>query len=238
MPPTLRAWLRYVVPLTLLSAVALLPLVWLAFRAGVAPNIAKARAQLRLGWAIAAVAWTCQLWLVAGVAPALHGIWRGEPLSQLRALTRGLAGLARGFVPCLLVVLAVGLGGLALVVPGALLLVLFALTGASVELAGTDAERTAPTAALADSAAVARGRIVHVALLVVALVAVDLAIAFALQTHLVPRITGKATPAELEAIRTFVRAVPLALVVASPLGACALAAAYLRLAPHVTRRTS
>lgn len=237
--------MRYVVPLTLLSALAFVPLVWLAFRAGIATDLPKARAQLRLAWVIAALAWACQLWLVAGVAPAVRGVWRGEPLSQLRAFTLGLAGLARGLVPCLIAVVAVGLGGLALVVPGAVLLVLFALTGASAQLAGSPPrgdrdgpDTAAPTAALADSAAIARGRFVHVAVLAFAIIAIDLAIAFALQAQLVPRIAGKVTPAQLEPIRTFVRSVPLALALVSPIAACALASAYVRLSAGVTRRTS
>ena len=114
MPLTLRAWSRYVVPLTLLSALAFAPLVWLAFRAGAAPDLAKARAQVRFGWVLAAAAWACQLWLVAGVSPAVRGLVRGEPLSQLGAFACGLRGLARGLVPCLIAVIAVALGGLTL----------------------------------------------------------------------------------------------------------------------------
>src|SRR5690606_2509529 len=113
------------------SAVALAPLVWLAFRAGAAPDFARARAQVRLGWVLAGAAWACQLWLVAGVAPAVRGLVRGEPLSQLGALVHGARGLARGLVPCSIAVIAVVFGGFALVVPGLVLLVLVALTGAS-----------------------------------------------------------------------------------------------------------
>lgn len=224
MPLTLRAWSRYVVPLTLLSAVALAPLVWLAFRAGVAPDLAKARTQVRLGWVLAAAAWACQLWLVAGVAPAVRGLARGQPLSQLGALVHGVRGLVRGLVPCFIAVLAVVLGGFALVVPGLVLLVLVALTGASEQLAAP------PAVAIADAVGVARTGFARVAVLVAAILAIDLAIAFVLQWQLVPRIATKPAAAQLESVRAFVRCVPLAIAVVSPIAACALAAAYARLA--------
>ncbi len=223
MPLTLRAWSRYVVPLTVLSVVALAPLVWLAFRVGSAPDLVKARAQVRLGWVLAAAAWACQMWLVAGVSPAVRGLVRGEPLSQVGALVHGLRGLARGLVPCSIAVLAVVLGGFALVVPGVVLLVLVARTGASEELAAP------PAVAVADAVGVARTRFAHVALLVAAIIAVDLAIAFVLQWQLVARIAKKPPAVQLESVRTFVRCVPLAIAVVSPVAACALAAAYARL---------
>jgi hypothetical protein len=217
-----------VVPLTLLAAIAFVPLLYAASRVGAAQDLAKARAQLRFGWMLAAMAWACQLWLVAGVAPAVRGIVSGAPLSQLGALTAGLRGLARGFVPCAIAVVAVGLGGIALVVPGLLLLVLLSLTGASDRL-------TAPPATpLADSVAVARGDFARVALVVGVIVAVDLAIALLLQWQLVPRISKKLAASKLAPIRTFVQMVPLVIAVVSPLAACALAAAYAKL----KRRTS
>jgi hypothetical protein len=225
---TLRAWLRYVVPLTLLSAVAFLPLLYVAWRAGAAHDLVKARAQVRVGWVLAGTAWICQLWLVAGVAPAVRGVVRGEPLPQWRAFLDGARNLVRGIVPCCIVIAAVLMGGVALVVPGLLLIVLLSLTGASNVLGEP------PPAALLDSVRVVRVSFAKVALLVAAIVVVDLAVTFALQTAIVPHITKKVPAAKLLPIRTFVRAIPLALAALSPLGACALAAAYERL----TRRTS
>lgn len=228
MPVTLRAYLRYVVPLTLLSALACLPLVWLAARVGAAPDLAKARAQVRLGWILAGCAWICQLWLVAGVAPAVRGVVCGQPLSQWRALADGARGLVHGLVPSAIAICAIALGGVALVVPGLLLLVLLAFTGASERLAEP------PPAALVDSAAAARKSFSRAALLVATVIAVDLAVAFVAQSLLVPTIAKKVPAAQLLPIRTFVRTVPLALAALSPLLACALAAGHARF----TRRAS
>lgn len=228
MPVTLRAWLRYLVPLTLLSALAFVPLVYVASRVGIAPDVARARAQLRAGWVIAGCAFACQLWLVAAVAPAVRSIAEGAPLSQRLALRRGVAGLVRGALPCMIAIVAVALGGVALVVPGALLLVLLALTGASERLG------EASPAPLVDSVAVVRASLPGVAAIVAAIVVANLAVTFVLQWQLVPHIPKKVTPAQIASIRTFVRAVPLALAALSPVAACALAATYARL----TRRTS
>jgi hypothetical protein len=227
-PWSLRAWLRYVVPLTLLSMLALLPLLWVASRAGLAKDLAQARAQVRLGWVLGACALGCQLWLVAAVAPAVRGIAAGAPLSQLGVLVQGLRGLARGFLPALIAIVAVVLGGVVLVVPGLLLLVLLALTGASERLGEP------PPAPLYDSVTIVRRSLPGVALLVGAIIVVDLAVTAVLHWQLVPNITRKVAAAKLAPVRTFVRAVPIALIALSPLVACALAAAYERL----TRRTS
>ena len=124
--------------------------------------------------------------------------------------------------------IAVVLGGVALVVPGLLLLVLLALTGASERLGEP------PPAALVDSVAVARANLPRVAWVVSAILVANLAVAFVLQWQLVPHITKKLSVAKLAPVQTFVRLVPLALAALSPLAACALAAAYAR----ATRRTS
>ena len=224
----LRAWLRYVVPLTVLAVLVLLPLLYIAWRTGAPQDLVRARVLVRLGWVLAGFAWICQLLLVAGVAPAVRSVDRGEPLSQWRAFADGLRNIVRGLVPWLIVVAAIALGQLALVVPGLLLAVLLSLTGASDKLGEP------PPAALVDSVEVARRAFGRVAVVVIAIVVVNLAIAFAVQTALVPHITKKVAVAKLLPIRTFVRTVPLVLVVVSPLAACALAAAYARL----TRRTT
>jgi hypothetical protein len=56
-----------------------------------------------------------------------------------------------------------------------------------------------------------------------------LAVTFALQTAIVPHITKKVPAAKLLPVRTFVRYVPVAIAVLSPLAACVLAATYERL---------
>ncbi len=228
MPVSLRTWLRYVVPLTLLAALAFVPMLWLAWRVPAAPDLAKARAQVRLGWILAATAWVWQLWLVAGVAPAVRGLVAGRPLSQGRAVAEGLRGLARGAVPCTIAVLAIALGGVALVVLGVLLLVLLALTGASERLTAP------PPAALADSVAVVRRNLARVAIVVGAIIAIDLAVCVVAQHVIVPAITGKIVAAKLVPLRAFLRALPLALAAISPLAACALAATYARLADRTS----
>jgi len=207
-----RTWLRYAVPLTLLAAIALAPIAWLALRVPAPADVNAARAQVRLAFVIASGAWMFQLWLVAAAAPCTRA-----RLSQWRALTAGVAGLARGFVPWLIAIAAIALGTLALVVPGLVLLVLLSLTGAS-ELSAP------PPAPLAESIAAARAQLATVAALVAGMIALDLAIAFVAQAALVPAVANKAKAVQLLPIRTFVRVVALALVVVSPLPACGLAA--------------
>ena len=69
-----------------------------------------------------------------------------------------------------------------------------------------------------------RAQLLPIAVIVLAIVVVDLAIAYGAQTALVPMITKKVTAAKLLPVRSFVRTVALLLVVASPLAASALAA--------------
>jgi len=227
-PVAVRTWLRYVVPLTLLAALAFLPLLYVASRSGAAHDLVKARAQVRLGWILAGVAWSSHYLLVAGVAPAVRSVAAGAPLSQWRALADGARNLVRALVPWLIAVCAIALGEVALVVPGFLLGILLSLTGASERLGEP------PPAALVDSVAVVRRRFWYVAGIVIAILVADLAICFALQSAFVPHITRKVAAAKLLPIRTFVRLVPLAIAALSPLAACVLAATYVRL----TRRTS
>jgi len=101
--------------------------------------------------------------------------------------------------------------------------VLVSVTGASERLGDP------PPAALVDSVAVVRRDWVRVALIVGAIVVVNLAITFVVQKWQVPTITKKVPAAKLLPLRTFVRTVPLAIALVSPLSACALAAAYIRL---------
>jgi hypothetical protein len=206
----IRTWLRYVIPLTLLSAIALSPLVIIALTLRVPGNAGQAVTTRGLGWALVGVAWLGQLILVGGAAAMT-----GARLSQRQALTRGCTQLARAVVPCVVAAAAIALGSLALVVPGVLLLVLLSLTGAS-------PDRGLP-APLRDSIAVARRHLPAVAITVAAMLALDAAIGIiAYRASAMP--LGRApTPAQLLAIRTFVRAVVLGLVVLSPLPAMLLA---------------
>ncbi len=220
---TLRAWLRYLAPLTIISAIAMLPIVWIALHTHAALDPTEARGQLRLGWELAASAWIFQLVLVGAAAPAVRALARGTPLSQLRAFGCGLRGAVRALVPCGVAAVAVMIGGLALVVPGVVLLAMLAMTGASAEL------DTALPAPLLDSVAVARANLKLIACVVASIVAVDLAIAFGAQLVLLHAVLPKKPPiALLVPSRTYVRVVACALIAISALPACALASVYTR----------
>lgn len=95
---------RRVLPLFVLTLVALLPWELVALRAGVATEVHGLRIQLKLGWVLAATAWMPQLWLVA---PSL-----------------------RSLKPTIIAIVAIVLGVVAGGVPGVVLLVLFAWTAA------------------------------------------------------------------------------------------------------------
>jgi hypothetical protein len=218
---TVRTWLRYVVPLSLLAVIALLPVAFVGWSVEGARDLATARAQIRTAWLVAGCAWVFQLWLVAGVAPAMRSLAAGEPLSQVAAFRAGCTALVHRFVPCLIAVIAIVLGTLALVVPGILLLAVLATTGASMR-------GTLPRAALTESIAAARTMLRAMVLLAIGVLVIDLAVALAAHVAFVPAIAKKASAAKLLPIRTFVRVVALALVAISPLVACALAASRFR----------
>ena len=208
--PAVRTWLRYFVPLTLLSAIALSPLIALALATPAPADLAGVRRVLMHGWTLVAIAWPGQLVLVGGAAAVTRG-----PRSQLGALGSGLVQLVRAAVPCGVAAAAVAIGCLALAVPGPILLVLLALTGAS-------RERGLP-APLVDSIAAARRQLPAVAVAVAALVAIDAAIGLGAFRAFVAPLPPRPAPAQLAVIRGFVRAIALALVVASPLPATVLA---------------
>jgi hypothetical protein len=206
----IRTWLGYIVPLTLLSAIALSPLVVLALGVRAPADPAAAQPVVRLGWTLLATAWLGQFILVGGTAPMLS-----EPPSQLRAFTRGFVQLIRAVVPCLVAALAVAIGSLALVVPGLVLLVLLSLTGASHE--------SGLPAPLLDSLAAARRQLPAVVLAVIALFALDAAIGLVAHRVFLAPLPAKPTPIQLAAVRSFVRTIALALVVLSPVPATVLA---------------
>jgi hypothetical protein len=213
--PAVRTWLRYLVPLTVLSAIALAPIVAIAMRARAPVNLATAKAVTALGWELIAVAVFCQLVLVGGAAV----IVREQP-SQAGALGRGVVQLVRAIVPCAAAAAAIAMGCLALVVPGLVLLVLLAMTGAS-------RARGVP-AALIDSIAVARAQLPVVAIAVAGMVVLDGAIGAIAHRALIPPLVRQPAPAQLAQIRQFVHAVAIALVVVSPLPALVLARIYER----------
>lgn len=208
--PAIRTWLRHAVPLTLLSAIALSPLIALALRIPAPADPAGAKSALALGWTLLGVAWLGQLLLVGGASAMID-----SPGSQLRALAAGLLQLGRAIVPCLVAAAAIAIAGLALVVPGVVVLVLLSLTAAS-------RERGVP-APLLDSIAAARRQLPAVALAVAALLAIDAAIGLVAHRALIAALPARPAPAQLAATRAFARAIVVALVVVSPLPATVLA---------------
>ena len=221
-PPVVAAalgtWLRYVVPLTLLSAIALSPVIAAALRTRAPVDPAGAKAVLALGWVMIALAWFGQLVLAGGAA----AITRDRP-SQLRALGAGFVQLVRAIVPCRAAATAIAIGGLALAVPGLVLIVLLALTGAS-PVRGV-------AASLADSIAVARKHLPTVAFATAAMIAIDVAIGLVAQRAFAAPLPRPPAPAQLAQYRHFVRVIALALVLASPLPATLLATIRTRVAP-------
>jgi hypothetical protein len=213
-PLALRAWLRYLIPLTLLALVACAPMLWIAWRWPAPADVQHARLQMRVTYALASTAWIWQLWLVAGVAPAIQRLADGQPISQARALTGGLRGLATKLVPVVITVFAISMGSLALVVPGALLLVLLSTTCA--------------TATHAEAIAVGRANMKRLAIILAAVIAGALIIALVCQVAIVPAIGKKVAASKLLPIRTFTRTLALALTAYSPIAACAIAAVTAR----------
>jgi hypothetical protein len=221
-PLALRAWLRYLVPLTLLAVIACAPLLYIALKTTPPKSLPTARMQLRVPWMLAGFAWIGYLWLVAAAAPLVRSIADANPLSQLAAFIAGLRGLVRGFFPVLAAVAAILLGGLALFIPGAILLCLLSLTGASPQI------RDALPAALLDSVQAVRASWRRVALTLAAIVVAGLVIALAVRLAYVPNVVISKAPLQkiAPAIRTFVRFTGIGLFALAPLAACALAACY------------
>jgi hypothetical protein len=219
----LRTLGRYLLPLALLSAIVLSPIIWTMLRVPLPPHTAGARSLLVLAWVLAGSAFAFQLVLVAAAAPLARSLAAGRPLSQPDALVAGLVQLVRMLLPCALALVAIALGGLALVVPGLVLLVLLSLTGAS-----TACGLPAP---LVDSIAVARANLRAVVLAVAAIVVVDLAIALLAQLVLAAPIVKKMKPPQLATYRDLVRTVGIGVTLVSPLAACVLAAIHARRAP-------
>ena len=91
----MRTYVRYLIPLTLLAVIACAPIVYAALRARVPLDASSARGMLRDTIAIGATAWIWQLILAGAAAVMAEGVAAGAPLSQRAALWRGLGGLLR-----------------------------------------------------------------------------------------------------------------------------------------------
>lgn len=214
-----RTYLRYLVPLTLLSVVAFAPLILLALRVQVPANGKQAAIALRYAWVFAGCSLVPLFLLVGGVAPAVRGMVSGAPRSQLGVLGGGLAGLARALVPTLLAAAAIAMGSLAVVVPGLILIVLLSLGGAS----GLDGG----PARLADSIAIARTRFLPVMGVLLAMLAVQAIAILVLSRQLVP-LPKAPTPEHLAGFRQLVRVTVVGIVLAAPIVAVVLATIYER----------
>lgn len=214
-----RTYLRYVVPLTLLSVIAFSPLLALALRVSVPVTSIQAQVALRLAWACAGCSVIPLFILVGGVAPAVRAIASGQRPSQLAVLRTGIVGLAHALVPCLLAVAAIVVGGLAVAVPGLILLVLLALTGASTE--------DGASARLADSVAIARTRIVPIVVVIATTFALQALAIYLVQRQIVP-VPKKASPEHLAMFRQLVRVTAAGIALAAALPAVALAAIHAR----------
>ncbi len=184
-----------------LGVVALVPFLALAWKLGVPTDLASAKGSVRTIWLLTPLVWFAQLALAGAAAAALDG----------RSTARGFA---RAVVPCGLAIVAIACGLVALAVPGFILIVLFALTGA---VATDDAG-----SAFADSTARVRGQLARVAIVVGVALVVDAAIIYVAQ-RLVLAIPAKPTADQLATFVMFRRIVALALVVVTPVVAGALA---------------
>jgi hypothetical protein len=220
----LRTYVRYLVPFTVLSAIALAPALWITLHLPLPVGPAQGKSVVAFSWMLGAVAWVPQLVLVAGVAPAMRAAGRGAPLSQLGALRHGMVGLVTMILPCLLAVAAIGLGSLALVLPGLALLVMLSVTGAS-----TEPGMPGP---LLDSIAFARANLKLVAIAVAAMLVVDLAVPGLARLITTTPLPKQPTAEQLAAYLRLPRIVIAAVVIVSPMIASVLAAVRLTARPR------
>ena len=223
----LRTYVRYLVPLTLLSMIVFVPMELVALQLPAPATLPRARGAHQLAWVLGGTAWVLQLWLAGAAAPLARSLAAGAPLPQLGALWAGACQLATAAVPMLAALAAIAVGGLALVVPGVMLLVLFSLTATS-----TARGLTAP---LLDSAAIVRANLRAVVLVLAVMLAADLLFVYAHRATSTVRFTKQMQPDQLAAYRTHVRAVVVALVAIAPIVASALAAIRARHEPARTR---
>ncbi len=213
-----RTYLRYLVPLTLLSAIAFAPLLWLVLRVPVPADVLHAKGVVRTTWMLVGLSLVPLLVLVGGVAPSVRSIATDRPHSQLAALRDGALSLVRSVVPCAVAVIAILVGSLALAIPGLALLVLLSLTGAQVGPGKSVQE------SLAESVAVVRPRFVTVAAILAVSIAVTIGAVYFLQRGLPIPLPKQPPPELLPNFRLFARWAIAGVAIAAPLPAIALAA--------------
>lgn len=215
-----RSYARHVIPLTVLAVALFAPLAVFALELAVPRNESQAIQLLRLTWGIAGCAWIVHYLLVGAAVREVRGVAAGRPLSQLASLRTGIAGIVRAGLPVAVAIAGIILGGIALAVPGIVLVVLFAFTGAS--------ERPGLAAPLADSAAVARAHLGIAGPVAAGVVLVNLAIAAIAYLILIgtTTLTATASADELAAVRTFLQVVTIGVIGVSPIAAVLLAAVH------------
>jgi hypothetical protein len=202
--------LRRAAPLALVTVLALSPALVRVLLVPAAKTAPEAAAQLQLGWILAGAAIVWQLWLSAAAAAI-----RATP-GLLAPVGAGARGLVRAIVPCAVAAVAIGFGFVALVVPGLVLLVLLAPTGASARLG-----EPLP-APLIDAVAIARARLRPAIAIVAVAIVGNLAIAYVVQRVTLTSWTPP-SPAALHSARTCERVVAVVLVIWSAVVADLLA---------------
>ena len=212
----LRTLARYLVPLVLATAVVLAPIAHVVFHLPFPRDLATANAALRFGFVIAATGFIWTLFLVGAAAPLARSIAAGAPLSQLRAVPAAFGNLVRMAVPCAAAIAAIVVGALALVVPALVLLVLFAMTGASTE-------RGMP-APLLEAARAARDQLRTTIVVVGVMLVLDIAIAIVGWKVFAVPFGKKLTPAQWATFGNVGRVVVIGLAATSPIFATLLAA--------------
>lgn len=216
----LRTWMRYLVPLAVVSLVALAPLWYLALAMPVPADAAGAKRAIVIAIVVAAGGWCWQLWLVGAAAPLTRAVASGESVAQLRATRMALAGLVRAALPWVCSLAAMFGGMLALVVPGLVASVLFSLAGAS-----TAAGLPAP---LVDSAAIVRRHLRATVPILAGSALLVGGLVVASKLALAPRLPKKLDARLLEGYRDAARAVAIGVAIVAPLVATLLAALHTR----------
>ncbi|MGE0549569.1 MAG: hypothetical protein AB7O24_13200 [Kofleriaceae bacterium] len=214
-----RAYARYVVPMTVLSVLAFTPLIAIAVASAPPHNLAGATATIRIAWLFGAVAWMPVLALVAAAAHVIS-----SPGSQLDVLRGGGAVLVKSAPACGAAIAAIVIGGAALVVPGVMLLVLFATTGATAS--GELSDR------LTTGAAIARTQWRSIAIVVALTLVAQLAIVYLAQRFGAPLpLPKKPNVLQLAAVQRSLWIAIAGLIVTAPISAIALACIHVNARP-------
>lgn len=215
----MRACLRYAPVLLVVCAIACAPAIGEALLQGRVTNAAVARSQVQLVWLVAGLAFAGQLLAVGAAAPLVRSLADEAPIALRDAPRVAFAGLAATVGPWLVAIAAIAIGFIALVVPGAILLALFATVGATPR-AGDSVGLT-----LATTAVETRARPRRVVATVAAVIVVDVALAIVVRTAFMHAIPNKPTAAQLAAVHVGLQLLAAAIVVVTPIAACALASA-------------